>query len=141
MQGRRRAAAAEVLPGAEHRVQRPGVPAVGEDEVQEARAGDLDALERRAEAGLQLLAEVGRDVARGPAQDGRQEHGRVRRVVAVPGLLGTLERRRRLRARPVGQRGHGVFEGAAEVGDRRGDGGHASMMAGPGGWAASSQWW
>ena len=56
-QRRRRAAAAVAVAGREHPVERADVPGVGEEQVQEARAGDLDALERLAEAVAQRAAQ------------------------------------------------------------------------------------
>ena len=73
---------------------RPPIPLVGEEEVDEARAGDLDALDRvLAELLAQLGREPGGDVARVFAQRRREQHRRVGAVVAELGLGRALQRR------------------------------------------------
>ena len=93
--GARRAAAPVVtrgddLPRGAH------VPGVGEEDVQEAGTGDLDAVDRIAEALGQPRAEALGDLPRRRAQRGREQHRGVGRVVAEAGVLGALQ------ARPLG---------------------------------------
>ena len=113
------AAAAEVAAGGQHVVERLHAPGIGEEEVQEAGAGDVDTVERGAETLAQLVGEARGDVARRRARDGREQHRGVRRVVAEAGLLRTLERRRgALGPVAAGDRAGGVLNDGAQLAER-----------------------
>jgi hypothetical protein len=111
-----RAAGAEAVAGREQVAQRVGVPRVGQEEVQEAGAGDLGAVEPGAEPAGQLLGQPRRDVPRRGPHERRVEHRRVRREVAELRLLGAFERRPGARRRALdGDEGVGRgLDGAAE---------------------------
>ena len=113
-------AGAEPLAGAEHRPQRPPQPGVGHEQVQEARARHLPAVEVLAQRRLELGSDPLGDLAGRRAQHGRQQHRCVGRVVTLVVALGALDphlRRRRPgapadgvgstsdRGRETGQRG------------------------------------
>ena len=76
-------------------------PLVAEEEVDEARAGDLGALDRLEAGGR--LRDLGRDLARRPPPRARELQRDVRRVVAVLRLARPLELE--LGAGRVGERG------------------------------------
>ncbi len=84
----------------QHLARRAHVPRVGEEDVQEARPRDLDVIDRGPEALGELLAQALGDLARRRAERRREQHRRVRGVVAETGLL------RALQAGP--RAGHGV---------------------------------
>ena len=89
--GRRGAAAAEALSGLEHAPQGRAMPFVGEDQVQETRAGDVERDQRVTERLGERLAERLRHLTRRGPQGGRQQHRGVGGVVALIGPLGPLE--------------------------------------------------
>ncbi len=102
--GRGAAPGAELLPGGEHARERRDQPAVGEEQIHEARPGHLEALELGPEPLLQRLAEALGDLARRGPEARREQQGGVRRVVAE--VCGALERdrarpRRSARSRPA----------------------------------------
>jgi hypothetical protein len=109
----------EPLAGVENPADGVRVPGVGEEEVEEARTGDLDTVEGGAEAARELVAQPRRDVARRRPDDRRQHERRVRRVVAVAGLLRALQRGPRARGVAVGHRAGSRLDGGAKVGDGR----------------------
>jgi hypothetical protein len=88
-------------------------PRVGEPQVHEAGAGDVDAQQVVAEVLREGDGQALGDHRRRGAHDLRQQHRRVRRVVAVLGLLRALERRRGLRSLSPGHGEHGVVEDGA----------------------------
>src|SRR3954447_13714970 len=117
--GRLRHDGPEAVARGEHPVERVRVPGVRQEQVEESGPGDLDAVERVAEAGPQRVAQALGDIA-GLGADDRREHERgVRRVVAVAGLLGPLERRARARRAAVGQPARRRLDGGTELCDRR----------------------
>ena len=75
------------------------VPRVGQEDVEEARAGDLDVVDRLPQPLAQLRPEPLGDLARRRAQRGREQHRGVRRVVAETCLLRALQARARVRRR------------------------------------------
>jgi hypothetical protein len=107
------AAAAEVITGPQDVVDRGQVPGVGQEQVEEAGAGDLDLLDTVGQPLLQRRAEALGDRARRLSQRRRKQHRRVRRVVAEPGLLRPLE------AEPVA--------GGAAVAQLAGGGDHGGL--------------
>ncbi len=115
----RRRRAPEARAGPEHPVGGGRVPGVGEKEVEEARPGDLDAREARAERVAQDAAEALGHLARRRSEDGGEQERGVRRVVAVLGLLGALERGARPRRAAVGQRTGRGLDGRAQLADGR----------------------
>ena len=90
----------------------------GEKEVQEARPGDLHALQGLAEPVAQRSAQPLGDLARRRLEQRREDERRVGRVVAVIGLLRALQRGRRLRRPAVGQAGGRRRDRGTQVGDR-----------------------
>jgi hypothetical protein len=106
---------AEAVPCLEHRGHPRAVPAVGQEQVEEAGAGDLDPVGGRAEPPAQLLPQPLRDLARRLAACGREQHRGVGRVVAQFGLGGTLQLRGRVARLAVAQAGGGVVNRAAEL--------------------------
>ena len=106
----------------EHAAHGREVPGVGEEQVQEARAGDLDLLDAVAERLLERGAELLRDRARRLAQEGREQHRRVRRVVAEAGLLRALQGEAVGRAVGAQFAGGGLHRGAEVVERRAGHG-------------------
>ncbi len=89
----RRGAGAEAIACREQLRQRRRVPLVGEEDVEEARARHLDSLDAR--EGADCLGERLRDLAwRLAALTGEPQRD-VRRIVAVRGIGGPLERDRR----------------------------------------------
>ena len=100
-------------------VDRLRVPRIGEEEVEEPGAGALARRGRRPEARLQRVAQARGHVARRRPDDRREDERGVRRVVAVAGLLGALERRARPRRAAVGQPAGRRLDGGAQCGDRR----------------------
>ena len=86
----------EVLPGREQVAEGPQVPGVGEEEVDEAGAGDLDPLQVRRQAGIafKLAAQALGDRARVFAERTGEQHRRVGAVVAELGLRRALQGRR-----------------------------------------------
>src|SRR6185437_3771847 len=95
--------ATEALIGGEHRRERGPVPAVGEEQVQEAGSRDLEALELLAEALGQSIAESLRQLTRRRARDGSEQQGGVRGVVPEAWLGRALERYRLVGADPLGK--------------------------------------
>ena len=93
-----RAARAEMLAAGQHRHQRSQQPAVGEEQVEKARARHLEALQVGAEMLLQGAPQALCDLARGLAQTRRQQQRGVRRVVAELRSAGSLQADRRARA-------------------------------------------
>ena len=69
------------------------MPAIGEEEVDEPGAGDLDSLGARSQSRPKLVAKQLCDLSRRLIPSRRQQHRRVGRVVAELGLRGALERR------------------------------------------------
>jgi hypothetical protein len=100
-----------------HLGERPPVPRVAHEQVEEPGAGDLDAIDVAAERLLDRGAKPLGDDARLLAHRRRQQHRRVRRVVAEirPGRALELGRRH---APAVAERGGGVGDGAAQGADR-----------------------
>ena len=117
------------LAGGDQLRQGAPVPGVGEEEVDEARAGDLDPVE--AAGGAQIALQLGLqplgDGARVVAQRRRQQHRGVGAVVAQLRLRRAVERGRRLGPLAVAQGPRRVLDGAAQLGDRIG-GGHRSIV-------------
>ena len=72
--------------------QRVAMPGVGQEQVQEARTGDLKAVQGvRCERPGELVADPDGDVPWGLAELRRQQHRGVGRVVALAGALGALD--------------------------------------------------
>ena len=99
LNARSRVAGAEALSRRAHRRQRLEVPAIGHEEIQKARAGDLDLVHRGAEPLPQDVAEALGDRPRRLAERGRQQHRRVGGVVAEVRAWRAIELRRGHRAR------------------------------------------
>jgi hypothetical protein len=112
----RRRPPAPLVAGSEHVSGRRDVPAVGEEDVQEPGAGDLDAVDPVAEPVLQRRAEALGNLARRRLERLGHQHRRVGRVVTQPGLLRPLQRRRH---GAVAELGGGGLDGGAEVFDGR----------------------
>ena len=121
---------AEVVAGGDQDGQRPPVPGVGEEEVDEAGAGDLDPVEApiAAEAAFELAAQALGDRARVVAQRPGEQHRRVGAVVAEVGLRRAVEGRGRLGRLAVAQRPGGDLDGSLQVGDRIG-GRHRAIVS------------
>ena len=102
--------------------QRPPVPGVGEEQVEEPGAGDLDPVEApaRREIALEHLAEPRGYVARRFAKGGREEHRRVRAVVAELGLGRSVQRRLGARRLAVAQGARRLVHRRAQLGYRVG---------------------
>ena len=116
--GMLRMAVAPVVAGGHDLMRGGDVPGVGEEDVEEAGAGDLDALDRVPQPLGQPLPEALGDLARRRAQGGREQHRGVRRVVAETGLLRTLQARPRLRRRlAVAQVTGGRLDGRPQLVD------------------------
>jgi len=92
------------------------VPAVRHEQIEEARAGDLYALDGRAQPLPQPLAEPLRDHPRRLAHGRRQQHRRVGRVVAEVGPRGAVELQARAAA-VARQVGGGLLHCAGELCD------------------------
>ena len=108
--------AAVLVAGRQHVRGGGRVPGVGEEDVQEAGSGHLDALDLLAEPLRQRRAEPLGDLTRRRLQRRRQQHRRVRREVAEPRLARALQRRR---GRAVAEVGGGGLHGGPEFFDRR----------------------
>ena len=118
----------ERVAGTEQRDGRLAVPAVGEEQVEESGAGDLDPLGARGQRGVELGAQPVGDLARRRAERRGEQHRGVRGVVAEPGLRGALEGQ--LRVRLAAELGDGSVHRGAELGERvcRRAGGHVPMV-------------
>ena len=111
-------AATPIVAGGHDLARGGDVPGVGQEDVEEPRAGDLDVVERGPEALGQALPEPFGDLARRGAQRGRQQHRRVGGVVAEAGLLRALEAGARLRGRvAVAQVRSGCLDGRPQLVD------------------------
>ena len=84
---------AERVAGLQQGLQRADEPVLGQEDVEEARPGHLDALDPLAQPPGQLAGQPLGDLARRRAERGRQQHRGVGRVVAEALLLRALERR------------------------------------------------
>ena len=118
--GRRRA---EVLARLGEALHRAPVPGVGEEEVDEAGAGDLDPLDAAAlaaELALELGPEAAGDVARVFAERRREQHRRVGAVVAELGLRRPVERRLGAAGLALAQGAGGLAHRRSQLGDRIG---------------------
>ncbi len=115
--GRRRA---EPIAGRDQGSQRPLVPGVGEKEVDEAGAGDLDPVEAAglAEVALELGLEAGGDIARAFPQRARQQHRRVGAEVTQIRLRRPVERGLGAGQLASAQGLSGALDGAPQLGDR-----------------------
>src|SRR5436190_883416 len=96
-----RAAGAVGVASLKDTAERRPEPVVGQKQVQEAGAGDLDPLEHAVEVGAQLVPQPLCDLARRLAEHGREQHGGIGRVVAELDLGGALERGRDPGRRPL----------------------------------------
>jgi hypothetical protein len=112
----------EALARVEHAAHGREVPGVGEEQVQEARAGDLDPVDAVAQRLLERGAELLRDRARRLAQERGEQHRRVRRVVAEARLLRALQGEAVGRAVGAQFAGGGLHRGAEVVERRAGHG-------------------
>ena len=118
--GRLGPAAAPGVAGRQHLGRRVRVPGVGEEEVQEARPGDLDALDRRAEPSAQRVAEAlgdrPRRLRRGRAPAASPRWWSSRRSPPCAGARASGARRRRSRRRAPRRRPPPRRRGAARTG-------------------------
>ncbi len=109
-------AGAVVLARLEQGRERVEVPAVGHEQVEEAGPRDLHALDGLAEPVAEPLAQLLRDRARRLAHGRREQHRRVRGVIAEVRPRRAVELQ--ARAAPVPRQvSGGLFDGAREVGD------------------------
>ena len=111
-----RVAGAEALARLAHGGDRLEVPGVGHEQVQKARAGDLDLLHRRSEPLPQGLAEALRDRPWRLTQRRREQHRGVGGVVAEVGPRRAIELGLGHPA-AARERGGGLGNGGVEVGD------------------------
>jgi hypothetical protein len=112
-------AGAERRAGGEQLLERGDEPALGEEDVEEARPGDFDVVDALAQGARERPGEALGDLPRRRAQRGRQQHRGVRGVVAEAGLLRPLERRPDGQARlAVAQLGGRRLDRAAELFER-----------------------
>ncbi len=94
--------ATEALPRRQQLAQRSAVPGVGQEQVQEAGARDLEALQLLTQTLVQQLAEMLCQLARLRAHGRREQQGGIRGVVAEIRTWRALERDRSMRARAAG---------------------------------------
>ncbi len=120
--GAGRATPGVVLARGQHVGQRAEQPAVGQRQIEEPRSRRLDPGQVVAEVLLQRDGQALGDHRRRGADDLRQQHRRVGRVVAVGGLLRTLQRRRGPRSLAAGDVEDRVVEDGAQA-VQRGSGG------------------
>ncbi len=115
---RRDRARSEVFSGGEQVAQRPQVPGVGEEEVDEPRPGDLDPLQPACQAlvGFELAAQALGHRPRIVAHRPGEEHRRIGAVIAELGLRRALQGGRRLDRLAVAQGTRGTLHRASQRG-------------------------